>query len=285
MDVSGLYPGRYPFWAVLWLQNVVLIFVQFTTAASLYSQDSRYAAFLLRPLEWMSPWRGRGLLVRIHALGGLLVVGLNLVCLGTWSVRINSRGGSVLELLLGQPVSLMAWTNVLLTGLLLGMGAAGISLYANIRPDSLFSGWRFDYALSRQLHRLLFVGLVGVLGYHVFLFPRVSLVWMDWLSRGYAFGFLVLAIVFVLLMLVGMALWMVRDWLWGRMFARSDRTPHLSVTTGAVVLSLLGGGAVRAGLLSPAHGALLGGALVAGLVAWIAVGRIRERTPRSHPDG
>lgn len=275
-----MYPGGYPFWTVLWLQNVLLIFVQFTTAASLYSQDTRYAAYLMRPLEWMTSWRGRGLLVRIHAVGGLLVVGLNLLCLATWWVLIARRGGSVVGLLVAWPISVIAWTNLLLTGLLLGMGITGVSLYAHLRPGSVFADLHFDYPLSRQFHRLLFVGLVLVLGYHVFLFPRVSLVWMDWLSRGYVFGFLVLGIVLVLLMLGGLAAWMVRDWLLGRMFARSEPTPHLLVAAGAGVLSLLGGGSVRAGLVTPVHGALYGVALAAGLLIWVAAGSLLTRTGR-----
>ncbi|MDY7082120.1 MAG: hypothetical protein SXQ77_06885, partial [Halobacteria archaeon] len=70
-------------------------------------------------------------------------------------------------------------------------------MYANTRPDSSLPLWKFEYAVSRKIHRALFVFVIGVLGYHIFFTPRIYAAWSSWVTTGEVFAVLVLGIIAV----------------------------------------------------------------------------------------
>lgn len=213
--LASMYPGGVPNWELLWLQNVLFVFAQFTTGAALFTQNTRYADPLLVPVGVLTRDISRNTLVLIHVVTGVLLVAANIVFVAAW---IISQGGSIVDLLGTR--STMTLTSLLLTGGIAAMAVFGVSLYANIRPGSVLPLWKFDYAFSRKVHRGLFIGIVLLLGYHIFLTPRVVVVWSNWISTGEPFGILVLGIIAVWGILAGNAVLMSVEWLSGHMFSR-----------------------------------------------------------------
>lgn len=185
-----LYPGTYPFWKTLWIQNLVLVFLQFTTAAALYAQDTTYTRAVTGLLERVIPLRGRRIVLMTHVASGLLLLVLNLFCTGEWFYFWVAAGTPLGTLFSTLP---MAWFNLLFTVFLLIMAVTGLSMYRTLRPSSILSRWDFGFAGSRLVHRGFFLVIIGILGYHVFF--MVSDRWLRWLRRGDPFSVLVLLMV------------------------------------------------------------------------------------------
>jgi hypothetical protein len=233
MSLEFSYPGVYLYWQLLWVQILLLVVVQFPTAATLFNQDQRYAAFLTRPLRAISPAWGRDLVIWVHALSGLFVLFANLACSFIW---FAAQSTPITELLFSSgPLAILGWTNLAFNVFFLVMAVTGMSLYTNIRPNTVVPFWKFEYALSKQLHRLSFVLLVAILGYHIFFTPRVSLMWMGWLSGPNLFGLVMLLTLALWAVLAGQAVLMVWEWLTGTMYSKSQRSPSANVSFIAIL--------------------------------------------------
>lgn len=233
--VASLYPGGAVDWQLLWIQNAVLIFLQFTTGAALFTQDHRYAGYVTAPLE-AAGWTGRHPLVLVHAATGVLLVSVNLVFAGRWLSTASFAA---------QPA--MAATTLVLTTALAAMAVFGASLYANVRPDTRLPLWSFDYAFSRKLHRLLFVVVVATLGYHLYLTPRVSTVWKSWLLDLDPFGALALLSILVWGVLAAHSTVMLGEWATGRVFSRWHvGVGRISAVGGGIAALLVAGSVLEA---------------------------------------
>ncbi len=211
MDLARSYPGAYTYWQPLWALIVLLVFVQLPTALTLFAQDTRYAAFLTLPFRVLASRRGRNVIVWIHLVSGSLVLLLGLACMALWFQQKLRWGISVSQLLLSG-WSVLAWPIILLTMAIIALAASGISLYANLRPGTRLPVWRFDYVLSRKIHRLSFIIMLAVLGYHLFFTPRISAMWLAWLLGPHLFGLLVLLVLLVLGVGVMHAAFMALEW-------------------------------------------------------------------------
>lgn len=262
------YPGGLSNWELLWAQNLVFVLVQFTTGATLYTQNRTYSAFVTAPARAVSRWAGRSLLVAVHVLSGLVLIGLNLAFVWSW---LGSQPRPIPALVAARPA--IALSTFLLTGALLLMGLLGVSLYANLRPDTVFPVWSFEYALSRKLHRALFIVVVGVLGYHVFFIPRVSLVWTAWVADGEPFGAVVLILVAVWGLLAGQSVLMAGEWLTGNLFSRWESDYSAALSGAGVALAL----ALAAGLVLTDLGP---GALLAVMLSGVAALSVGSRFVR-----
>lgn len=220
------YPGQYVYWQILWIQIILLVFVQFTTALSLYEQRHSYARFLTVPLERVLPWKGRDLLVKVHAASGISVLVLNLLCTVTWFYFKLSGGVGFQQILFGGSEStLIAWINISVSTLVFLMFVFGVSLYKNNRPDTSLPFWKLEYFLSRTIHRIVFFLLVVVLGYHIFFIPKISRVWVEWLFYGHGFSVVLLAVFVIGGMASAQAVLMVVELVTGTAFTKESQSP------------------------------------------------------------
>jgi len=220
------YPGQYVYWQILWAQIVLLVFIQFTTALSLYDQKAGYANFITRPLEKLLPWKGRDLLIKIHAASGISIFVLNILCTSTWFYYRITGGATIESLLFGtSDVTLMAWVNILLTTSITLMFVFGVSLYKNNRPDTSLPFWKFEYFLSRLIHRLAFFFIIVVAGYHLFLLPMIYRIWPEWIFNGYLFSILLLAAFVIGGLSSAQAVLMIIELLLEKSMVREDRSP------------------------------------------------------------
>lgn len=273
---GAVYPGGLvsPNWQLLWVQNVLLMFVQLTTGATLYAQNDRYSWWLTGPVRRVTAHGGRRLTLTIHALAGVTLVVVNCGFVYLW---VAGQPADLKTLLVSRPT--ITLTTLAVTGGFVLMAVLGVSLYAELTPGTRLPVWRFGYALSRKLHRAVFVLVVGLLGYHVFLTPRVYLVWATWIRDMDPFGLLALAHIGIWGVLAGQSLLMLGEWATGDTFTRwtVDRTGRAGIA-GAVV-------AVGAGLeRSMLEWSLP--VLTIGFVAAVLLGRHllgRRQTDRERP--
>ncbi|MEM0204036.1 MAG: hypothetical protein QXO16_08535 [Archaeoglobaceae archaeon] len=226
-----MYPGQYDYWQILWIQIALLVYVQFTTALSLYSQKEVYSkpfAFLERFLRW----KKRDLLVKIHAFSGITVFVLNIVCTTTWFYLKLSGGISIFEILSTGDTAVIGWVNILTTALITTMFIFGVSLYRNNVPSTVLPFWKFEYNFSRLLHRLAFVFLVFVLGYHVLFISKIATAWMEWLLSLHPFAILPITAIIIGSLALALALIFVHELLTGKI--RGERSVDL---LGSFILS------------------------------------------------
>jgi hypothetical protein len=168
----------------------------------------------------------------IHAVSGALVLLLGFACIALWFQQKLSLGIPLSQLLLGRGWTALAWPIIALTIAIAALAVSGLSLYANIRPGTRLPVWRFDYVLSRKIHRLSFIIMLAVLVYHLFLTPRVSAMWLYWLSGPSLFGLIVLLVLIVLGVAVIHAAFMGLEWVANSMFSK---TLARSVTPASLV--------------------------------------------------
>ena len=225
MDLELFYPGVYKYWGPLWALIFLLVFVQIPTALTLFSQDSRYSAFLTLPFRMLASRWGRNVMIWIHVVSGALVLLLGLACMALWFQHRLSWGIPLSHLLLGTGSTVLAWPIIAITIAIIALAVSGVSLYANIRPGTRLPVWRFDYVLSRKIHRLSFIIMLAVLGYHLFFTPRISAMWLSWLFGPNLFGLLVLLVLLVLGMAVIHADFMGLEWVTNNMFSKTLARP------------------------------------------------------------
>lgn len=182
-----IYPGQYEFWQILWIQIILLVYVQFTTALSLYTQREAYSK-VFKLFEKFLPWRGRDFLIKLHAFSGICVFILNIFCTTTWFYLKISGGLSIIDILTSGETAIIGWVNLFSTTLISLMFVFGISLYKNNRPDTTLPFWKFEYYLSRIMHRIVFLLLIIILGYHVFFISKIATAWSDWSIMGHLFS-------------------------------------------------------------------------------------------------
>jgi len=221
MDLELDYPGVYQYWAPLWALISLLVVVQIPTALTLFSQDTRYSAFLTLPFRALASRRGRDVMTWIHAGSGALVLLLGLACIALWFQQKLSLGIPLSELLHGRDWTALAWPIIAVTVAITALAVSGVSLYANIRPGTRLPVWRFDYVLSRKIHRLSFIIMLAVLAYHLFLTPRVSGMWLSWLSDPGLFGLIILLALITLGVAVIHAAFMGLEWVTNSMFRKA----------------------------------------------------------------
>ena len=221
MDLELDYPGVYKYWGPLWALISLLVFVQFPTALTLFSQDTRYSAFMALPSRLLASRWGRDVMTRIHAGSGGLVLLLGLACIALWFQHKLSLGIPLSQLLLGRGLTVIAWPIIAQTVAIAALAVSGVSLYANIRPGTRLPVWRFDYVLSRKIHRASFILMLAVLVYHLFLTPRVSSMWLSWLADPGLFGLIVLLVLIVLGVAVIHAAFMGLEWVTHSMFRKT----------------------------------------------------------------
>jgi hypothetical protein len=167
-----------------------------------------------------------------HAVSGALVLLLGLACIALWFQQKLSLGIPLSQLLAGSGWTALAWPIIALTLAIIALAVSGVSLYANVRPGTRLPVWRFDYVLSRKIHRLSFIIMLAVLVYHLFLTPRVSAMWLSWLSGPSLFGLIVLLVLIVLGVAVIHAAFMGLEWVTNSMFSK---TLARSVTPASLV--------------------------------------------------
>ncbi len=221
MDIVLDYPGVYRYWGPLWALIFLLVFVQIPTAFTLFSQDTRYSAFLTLPFRALASRRGRDAMTWIHVVSGALILLLGLACIPLWFQNKLSLGIPLSQLLIGSGWTALAWPIVALTIAIVALAVSGVSLYANIRPGTRLPVWRFDYVLSRKIHRLSFMIMLAVLVYHLFLTSRVSAMWLSWLSDPGLFGLIVLLVLVVLGVAVIHGAFMGLEWVTNSMFTKT----------------------------------------------------------------
>jgi hypothetical protein len=235
------YPGVYKYWGPLWALIILLVAVQIPTALALFSQDTRYAAFLTLPVRSVYSRWGRGVVTWIHAGSGALVLLLGLACISLWFQEKSSLGIPLSQLLLGKGWTVLSWPIIALTIAVTALAVSGVSLYANIRPGTRLPVWRFDYVLSRKIHRLSFIVMLAVLVYHLFLTPRVSAMWLTWLSGRSLFGLIMLLVLVVLGVALIHGAFMGLEWVTNSMFKKTlGRSVTPASLVGAIGLTGLG---------------------------------------------
>jgi hypothetical protein len=232
LDLALYYPGAYRYWGLLWALIFLLVFVQIPTALTLFSQDTRYAAFLALPCRTLASRWGRNVITWMHVVSGVLVLLLGLACMAVWLQHRLSWGIPVAQLLLGSGWTALAWPIIVVTMAIIALAVSGVSLYANLRPGTRLPVWRFDYVLSRKIHRLSFIIMLAVLGYHLFFTPRVSVMWLSWLFGPNLFGLIVLLVLLVLGVAMMHAAFMGLEWVTHNMFTK---TFALSVAPASLV--------------------------------------------------
>jgi hypothetical protein len=157
----------------------------------------------------------------MHLVSGALVLLLGLACMALWFQHSWRWGIPLSHLLLGRGWTALAWPIIVLTMAIIALVVSGVSLYANLRPGTRLPVWRFDYVLSRKIHRLSFLIMLAVLGYHLFFPPRVSAMWLSWLVGPHLFGLLVLLVLLVLGVAVLHAAFMGLEWVTHQMFTKA----------------------------------------------------------------
>lgn len=182
-----IYPGQYEYWQILWIQIILLVYVQFVTAFSLYTHKESYSRFF-KFFDRFFPWKGRDFLIKLHAFSGIAVFSLNVLCTTTWFYLKISGGLSILDVLTAGETAVIGWINLASTTLISLMFVFGVSLYKNNRPDTKLPFWRFEYYLSRVLHRLVFLLIVVILGYHIFFISKIFSAWCDWILIWHPFA-------------------------------------------------------------------------------------------------
>lgn len=221
MDFELFYPGVYKYWGPLWALILLLVFVQIPTALTLFSQDSRYAALVTFPFRMLVSRWGRNVMIWIHVVSGVLVLLLGLVSLVLWFQHRLSWGISLTHLLLARGSTTLAWPIIAITVAIITLAVSGVSLYGAIRPGTRLPVWRFGYVLSRKIHRLAFIIMLTVLGYHLFFTPRISAMWLSWLFGPTLFGLIVLLVLVVLGLAVIHANVMGLEWATNHMFSKT----------------------------------------------------------------
>ncbi|MCS7144503.1 MAG: hypothetical protein NZ879_05720 [Archaeoglobaceae archaeon] len=181
-----IYPGQYEYWQIVWIQIILLVYVQFITAFSLYTQKDFYSKFF-KIFERFFPWKGRDFLIKLHAFSGISVFVLNVLCTTTWFYLKISGGLSIFDILTSGETAIIGWVNLASTVLISLMLVFGVSLYKNNRPDTKLPFWKFEYYLSRIIHRLVFLLIIVILGYHVFFISKIFNAWNDWILMGHLF--------------------------------------------------------------------------------------------------
>lgn len=182
-----IYPGQYDYWQIVWIQIILLVYVQFVTAFSLYTHRESYSK-LFKFFERFFPWKGRDFLIKVHAFGGISVFVLNVLCTTTWFYLKISGGLSIADVLSSGDTAVIGWINIISTSLISLMFVFGVSLYRNNRPDTKLPFWRFEYYLSRIIHRFVFLLIVVVIGYHIFFITKIFSAWIDWILMGHIFS-------------------------------------------------------------------------------------------------
>lgn len=233
------YPGAYEYWQPLWLLIFLLVFVQIPTALTLFSQDTRYSSFLAFPVGTLTSRWGRNVMIWIHLVSGALVLLLGLACMALWFQQRLIWGIPVSQLLFGRGESVLAWSTIALTIAIIALAVSGLSLYANIRPGTRLPVWRFDYVLSRKIHRLSFIIMLAVLEFHMFFTPRVSGMWLSWLFGPNLFGLIVLLVLLVLGVAVIHAVFMGLEWVTTTMFTKTFARP-VAPASSVGVIALIG---------------------------------------------
>lgn len=191
-----IYPGTYDYWWIVWIQAILFVYVQLTTALTLYTQSGKYSAFIIKPLERLLPWKGRELVVKVHAVNGIVLFTFTLFCTTTWFYQKVVGGLSLRDILLSvNETAIIGWINISTTFLLTLMGIFGISLYRNNNPHTILPFWRFDYNISRLIHRLVFIFLITFLGYHIFFIKKIYIAWIDWTVTLHPFVFIFFGII------------------------------------------------------------------------------------------
>ena len=182
-----IYPGQYDYWQIVWIQIILLVYVQFVTAFSLYTHKESYSKFF-KFFERFLPWKGRDFLIKVHAFGGISVFVFNILCTTTWFYLKISGGLSILDILTSGDTAVIGWINIISTTLISLMFVFGVSLYRNNRPDTKLPFWRFEYYLSRIIHRVVFLLIVVAIGYHIFFITKIFSAWIDWILMGHIFA-------------------------------------------------------------------------------------------------
>lgn len=208
--IEAVVPTTAPNWQLLWAQNLLLLVVQFTTGAALYSQDDRYARYLTVPLEFVTSRSGRDALLWLHATSGVVLVVVNVWFTIAW---VSDSPLTLVELYSADPA--LTVSTFALTGTLVAMAILGVSLYANTTPDTRLPLWRFEYARSRKLHRGLFAVVIVLLGHHIFVLPRVVAAWTRWLGAGEPFGLVMLLLIGIWGVMAGQVAAMLGEWVTG----------------------------------------------------------------------
>lgn len=238
-DLGLHYPGAYAHWGSLWALIFLLVFIQIPTALTLFSQDTRYSAFLTPPFRALASRWARNAIAWIHIVSGALVLALGLACIALWFRQRLGWGIPLSQLLLGGAGTGLAWPIIALTMAIIALAVSGVSLYANIRPGTRLPLWRFDYVLSRKIHRLSFIVMLAVLGYHLFFTPRVSAMWLSWLFGPNLFGLIVLLVLLVLGVAVIHATFMGLEWVTHNTFTKAF-APSVAPASLVGVIGLIG---------------------------------------------
>lgn len=272
------YPGSYDYWQIVWVQIVLFVYIQLTTALTLYNQKNRYSAFITKPLGKVLPWSGRDLLIKIHAANGIIVFSLNVLCTLTWFYLKLSGSLSLWDIMLGGgETSVIGWVNVLVTSFMSLMLVFGVSLYKNNNPLTTLPFWRFEYYLSRLVHRLVFFALLAVLGYHIFYINKIYTAWIDWTVKLHPFSLIFLGTIIVGCLAFALAFVMLIEIPKGEMFTGEKRRLSIPLYLSAIAVTAF---AISCLTKPFDHGFL------AGIVITIAVipgllGLIPKSTPRA----
>ncbi|HJN88411.1 MAG: DUF4405 domain-containing protein [Dehalococcoidia bacterium] len=221
MGLDLNYPGVYQYWGPLWALITLLVFVQIPTALTLFSQDTSYSALLTLPFRMLASRWGRDVMTLTHVGSGALILLLGLACIALWFQQKLNSGIPLSQLLLDRGWTVLAWPIIALTIATIALAVSGVSLYANVRPGTRLPVWRFDYVLSKKIHRLSFIIMLAVLVYHLFLTPRVSGMWLSWLSDPGLFGLIVLLVLVVLGVAVIHGAFMGLEWVTHSMFRKT----------------------------------------------------------------
>ncbi len=221
MGLDLNYPGVYQYWGPLWALITLLVFVQIPTALTLFSQDTSYSALLTLPFRMLASRWGRDVMTLTHVGSGALILLLGLACIALWFQQKLNSGIPLSQLLLDRGWTVLAWPIIALTIATIALAVSGVSLYANVRPGTRLPVWRFDYVLSKKIHRLSFIIMLAVLVYHLFLTPRVSGMWLSWLSDPGLFGLIVLLVLVVLGVAVIHGAFMGLEWVTRSMFRKT----------------------------------------------------------------
>ncbi|MEM4541423.1 MAG: hypothetical protein QXP46_07995, partial [Archaeoglobaceae archaeon] len=222
-----IYPGQYEYWQIVWIQIILLVYVQFVTALSLYTHKESYSKFF-KIFERFLPWKGRDFLIKLHAFSGISIFVLNVLCTTTWFYLKISGGISLTDILTSGETAVIAWVNLASTTLITLMFVFGVSLYKNNRPDTRLPFWKFEYYLSRTIHRLVFLLIVVILGYHIFFIAKISSAWNDWILMGHPFVFIPITSIIIGILAFMLALVLVYEIIAGKM--RVEKRVVLSKT-------------------------------------------------------
>ncbi len=99
-----------------------------------------HRTWLIKPFFVTVTWASRRTLLVVHVLTDSTFVGPNPVCTGLWFHTGWNQATTLMEYLFTSPISSLAWTNVLITVVLL-LGVFGSSPYRTVTPHTPCLGW------------------------------------------------------------------------------------------------------------------------------------------------